>query len=826
MTTPNLPFGSTTQADLAQGVVMPSGLGSAWQDQSKAKYLSLASGRFPAPVRGTSAGSPAVSAGPLGFVVDLVAQFMSTVGHADPASIKRPEDLYDLVEDFVSDLPLVGELIDLKDAMLGEYTGDDPIFLFIQDLFAPLRKLLQLASGQSGIPTVGELTSGWSSLWDDIQADFGELLAALRGEYAGGDPILAGIQAWAGGLGGLVDAIASFAKVDLSRLTSSPRALLAAGSFDAPETIVAGSGWAWDEAVFRTVASGIPAGSARFDCDGTRGLRLSDPEAEIDPGEPTTVEAWASWRDVVSAGGRVRLLVRWYDSARTVIGETEVASVVISGTADWTKLAGSATGPAGCVAGRVLLRVDEECSAGSVWVDDVAWTSTQQSLPQEWVAGLTAALSALGADVAAALGWIKSLIEKLTGRARSEITDAIGDAQEFAAQLKTILGGGSVSSPLPNLAGSVVGSVQTMITQIASIAAGDVVTPINGVVQGFKDGWSGLSALTSGVESWIQDLIDAILRAIRKVPVVGGSLADIIAEVGGLNDRTDSAQQQAEAVQAGIVEGWTGGSTSGVDLDVYDTMGAIRALVGGDGYTRVNVTSTTTWTKPAGTTEVIVVGIAAGQNGVGGSNGTYRGFGGSGGAGGGHKVQALDASAFESLHITVGTSGAPTQFRLGGGGGPVAMEAIVGAPGGMATQFGYTSSNSGAGGGGNGGNGQALSDGNTAPRTDGSSGASSAAAPGGSGGNSSNMNGAAGGAGGASGGLIPCGGGGGGGGQGGRSENWVAVFKGYSGGAGGNGGFPGGGGGGGGGRGQDNLNQASNGAGGAGAAGLGIIFYR
>ncbi|UQE73829.1 hypothetical protein MYK68_13930 [Gordonia sp. PP30] len=587
-------------------------------------------------------------------------------------------------------------------------------------------------------------------------------------------------------LGDVVGAIASFAKVDLSRLTSSPRALLAAGSFDAPETIVSGSGWAWDSDVYRTVAPGIPAGSARFDCAGARGLRLSDPEAEIDPGEVTALEAWASWRDVVSAGGRVRLLVRWYDSARTVIGETEVASIVISGTADWTKLSGSATGPAGCVAGRTLLRVDEECSAGAVWVDDVDWTSTRQSLPQEWVSGLTAALAALGADVAAAVGWIKSLIEKLTGRARTEITDAIADVTEFAAQLKTILSGGSVSSPLPTLAGASIAQLRTMLQQIADILNGLVVTPINSAVAGVADWFTGLLGWQSTTTTNVQ-----------------------------------AAQSTATAIGTGIVEGWAGGSSTGADQSVFDTMAAVRSLVGGDGYTRVNITSSTTWTKPAGTTEVIVVGIASGGNGAAGGDG-----GGAGGLGGGHKVQALDAGAFTSLHVTVGVSGQATQFRSNGPSGPVLMEAIPGGAGAMATQFGYTGSNSQAGNGGAGGAGAGSGGGPTA----GYSGSASAAAAGGGGGTAgtvgvSGRDGGPGTAGSNAGGQVPCGGGGAGGGGGGGIVN-VTFATGKNGGQGGAGGFPGGGGGGGGGRGTAGYGNGTSGSGGAGGAGLGIIFYR
>lgn len=60
---------------------------------------------------------------------------------------------------------------------------------------------------------------------------------------------------------------------------------------------------------------------------------------------------------------------------------------------------------------------------------------------------------------------------------------------------------------------------------------------------------SGLQSALSGVNGYIQDLVNAILRAIRKVPVVGGTIADIISEVGGLNDRADDAKATANQAQ-------------------------------------------------------------------------------------------------------------------------------------------------------------------------------------------------------------------------------------------------------------------------------------
>lgn len=647
------------------------------------------------------------------------------------------------------------------------------------DLFQVLEQVREnLFSMLGGFGDVAE------AVWDGIQA----LIDALTGGGQGLDDVVA----WVAGIGGaVVDLLQG--RIPVGWLTADTPNVLENGAFDGAASLVEGEGWTWDSTVGRT-----SPGSAMFTASGVPGLQQSRPPFRVAEGQELAGEAWAKWSGLVVSSGApaVQVSIRWWDGA-TLVAESILGTISgPSASSDWVKLSGLATCPAVATLATVSLAVTDTATGGRVWFDDAALRVTAQSIPQQFVSGLEAMLSSLGDDVADALAWLKDLIERLTGNAWGTLTDALGGITTWVGQLGAILGGGNVSTPLPTLVGSTIREARTMIEQIAGIAAGNTVTPINGVVQAFKDGWTN----TTG---WIQDLIDAVLQAVRRVPVVGGSLADIISEVGGLNDRTDAAKIKADEVQAGIIEGWAGGSSSSADQDVFDTMAAIKALVGGDGYTRVNVTSTQTWTKPTGITEVTVVAVAAGENGAPGSN---SGSGGANGRGGGFKAQALDPSGFTALHVSVGTNGASTQFRANGPSGAILSEAVVGAPGAMATTFGYAESNSSAGSGGKGGTG--AYDGGTA--TNGSSGISTPAAAGGASGGD---------AGGSSSGAVPCGGGGGAGGTGGG-------ISGNNGGKGGNGGFPGGGGGGGGGRGGSIILPGSNGAGGTGGAGLAIIFYR
>ena len=328
--------------------------------------------------------------------------------------------------------------------------------------------------------------------------------------------------------------------------------------------------------------------------------------------------------------------------------------------------------------------------------------------------------------------------------------------------------------------------------------------PLEGIFDGF----------TGNIVDYVITLIaNAVIQALRGVPIVGGTLGDIVAELSGLNGRTDAAQSTADGIQAGIVDGFNGSASVGADQQVYDTMAALKEMAGGDGWTRVNVTSTGSWTVPAGVKEIVLVGIAAGENGqtgyqIASNNNDGYGDGGAFGRGGGHRVQAIDPAGISAIHITVGTNGAPTVFRRDNSTGAVLAQAVVGAPGSMATTFGYTASASSAGNGGVGGGGGA-----NGPEKPGANGSSSGAATGGNGGatRSAGSDGASVGSS-----DVPCGGGGGGGGGGSTST---------TGGRGGNGGFPGGGGGGGGTCSTSIIGQTP-GAGGTGGAGSGTIYYR
>lgn len=235
------------------------------------------------------------------------------------------------------------------------------------------------------------------------------------------------------------------------------------------------------------------------------------------------------------------------------------------------------------------------------------------------------------------------------------------------------------------------------------------------------------------------------------------------------------------------------------------------------GYTVVTATSTATWTKPSGITDLWVVLFGGGANGLtGGSTGTAGGVG--GGAGKGGAAGAVIATQLDptgigaTVTVTIGTASSPT----------TSFGSIVSTSSGysalVATPLGMLPSASAPTSGGNGGAFNAATQGTTAGATAATTAAGVAGGSGGTAGGA--LYGGGNGGSGSSGlnvGLARTGGSGGGGGGGTSAGTGGAPHKG---GNGGNGGYPGGGGGGGG------DGSGGGGTGGAGGAGLALIIYK
>ena len=146
---PNLPLGALTIDTLA----------SKTQDMSGTAMKSRAVERFPTIFDNSTGLSAASDITPFGILTGIWAEVNSLIANADPADVQGPNDLPALVIDFIESLPVIGQFVGLIDAILGTYTGDDTALLAIQDIFAPIRAVVDVITTLAGGSTTGSVTS-------------------------------------------------------------------------------------------------------------------------------------------------------------------------------------------------------------------------------------------------------------------------------------------------------------------------------------------------------------------------------------------------------------------------------------------------------------------------------------------------------------------------------------------------------------------------------------------------------------------------------------------------------------------------------------------
>lgn len=138
---PNLPLGALTVATL----------GGQLQDQTTEAMRLRANERIPDIFASSTGGDIAADLSPFGILANIWSGVNSLIANADPADIQGPEDIPDLLLEFIEGLPLIGPFVallgDLLAVLQGEYDGEDELLLAIQAFLAPLLKLLHYIFG-------------------------------------------------------------------------------------------------------------------------------------------------------------------------------------------------------------------------------------------------------------------------------------------------------------------------------------------------------------------------------------------------------------------------------------------------------------------------------------------------------------------------------------------------------------------------------------------------------------------------------------------------------------------------------------------------------
>lgn len=726
---------------------------------------------------------------------------------------------------------------------------------------AIIRQILNLP-GQIWDSVEDALTalSSWVvSIPADVQArineSLGDLQDALEGNYAGSGPIFLAVQAlaqaWlkatdplnAGNLFGRI-ALPQFGSgVPIMALTTAvPNQL---EPFRATSELPATEDGDVDGWSFNATED-----AAQVVCDGTpKALYLKSGVIKVEEGQPLDTSIDVKYSGITSGAGQT---IRYVLETFTTDNGSGTATPVIvgavtnpTGTISTPVTLGDSSWdiPVGVKSVRPVLEGDELITAGTVF-----WKNTPElykKLAGPLSEGLPKAIQDRIDDMQATwdkfkggVGGTVDDIEDALNDAGQAIRDAIANALGHAGTGHT---SANILTYLQNIPKTVVDGLEdfwdAITAKTVNITSGGLfdagkLQNITGTIS--QSLVTGLNSSLNTLNDFIQDVVDAILSALRGVPIIGGVIADLVSDITGLKSTADTALNTADQIVEDTNAGWTGGTPSGTPTPVYDTITEIKNAVSGV-YTIEVKTTSGTWTNPGGIVEFWAICIGSGSGGGSGAGTASNLFGYGGdsangttavGATGGkylaQQINPADLTSTVSYTVPPGGAGAPVNDSgsgaAGGGGaaalfGSYASSASVQASS-IASILGFydaTSSSPGYGGPGgtknNSGTGFAGKDGASSPlAAGGQNGSGSAGAGGvsdGSVGGTASLTG-----------QSRCGGGGGGGGGG------NASGKGGNGGA---GGFPGAGGGGGG---AGLAGSGGGGAGGNGANGAIILIYR
>ncbi len=423
---PNLPAGALTIETLAEKL----------QDLTPAAMRNRAAERMPGTFHGSTGGDPLQDLSPFGILTKLFAGFNSHVANADPNDIQGPNDLPALLLDFIESLPVVGQFVGLVEAIMGTYDGDDETLLAIQQIFMPIRRLLQLASGQDvGWPTLAEIEAGWTDLFEAIGKGVSQLFNGIV-------PV-----SW------LADVIQDLAN--------------GAGEFLNADSI-AGGPFAWDG----VVPGWLSGGSARGTADGTTQILRTD-QFSVREGQTLSQRAATMWSGYSGSGATIKTGWSFWDAAGALIADVTKGSITpggASGAWQWIPVT-THTVPAGAASAAQFIELGPGATAGNVWFSNARpWASNLLDL--ELVTDLREMVDAIGGSVNSEVANIEARLQAITSDGKITASELVGLIQQAQVSGLAIM--------------------QTVINQILDILNGNIVTPINSLVQGVKD-WFGLN---------------------------------------------------------------------------------------------------------------------------------------------------------------------------------------------------------------------------------------------------------------------------------------------------------------------------------------------
>ena len=279
--------------------------------------------------------------------------------------------------------------------------------------------------------------------------------------------------------------------------TNGPNLLVEPG-FDDPDSIQLGVGWSYDNTVGHT-----KNGCAKAVANGIAKRELVSIPVPVAENDKFSLSGWLRWTGLVYTGVPIRVNINKY-LAGVLIGSDDVLIPVAPATNQptWLNLSNNYTIPAGVDTIRVSMQVAASTSTGSIWFDDFELKKLGNALPQAWIFNLIP-------DLAGLRDFIQSVIEGITG----VIGNGVEDVRDFLS--------------------NITGNIGTLFSNLGSLVYDLLHDPAARLGQLGQEMVTGLQGALTNLNSFIQNVVEGVIQAIKGVPFVGAGIADMIATLTG-----------------------------------------------------------------------------------------------------------------------------------------------------------------------------------------------------------------------------------------------------------------------------------------------------
>ncbi len=519
---PNLPVGALTVGTLADRL----------QNLTQSAMRARAGERMPAIFNSSTGGNIMNDLSPFGIIAAIWAGFNSHVAQADPNDINGPDDLPGLLLDFIEGLPVIGQFVTLLEAIAGTYDGDDETLLAIQQIFMPIRKLLQLVSGQNvGLPTVEEIVSGWEQL--------GDALGNAVSEFAG--------------------------ILSVSRIGDVIQDLInGAGDFLNAGSVSPGSPWSWDS----LMPGRLRGGSIRATGNGTDQVMRKDKPFEVFQGQVLKIkDASARWTGASASAGTNPVKIGWtpFDAAGTALPDVIVASFQPSGdSAGWLPFTVSDWAvPAGVKYATPLVILGAGATAGNYWISNVL-PYAAGLLPDHLVDGLRDALDEIGGVVGATVADIRTRLAAITADGKIDAAElenlanigeiAVGKITGLVEQLAAYALKSAVQTFMDTVGGTVGASMTDVFNRLSKLSATGQINGATGISGAIAEAQTGLNSMRDAFANGLGLLGSAFtnIDAQNQAILIAETAKQAAAAAAAANAQLAKSQGQQNAGAGGL----------------------------------------------------------------------------------------------------------------------------------------------------------------------------------------------------------------------------------------------------------------------------------